>query len=161
MANTVLTVLSMTIGFFFILIGSLKIAPALNDEVYREMRKVFIRHAKVFPFQELTGWKPNAQSLRKFVGTTEVVCGVILVMIPGSLKEIANVILFFIMTGAVYGHFMLKEGMDKMTPALVFSLLLACRFIVHLQVKAREQRQLRELERAEAALSAAESKKSK
>ena len=63
------------------------------------------------------------------------------------------------MMGAVYGHFMLKEGMDKMTPALVFGLLLACRFIVHLQVKAREQRQMEELRKAEATLSA-ESKKS-
>lgn len=42
MANTVLTVLSMTIGFFFILIGSLKIAPSLNEEVYREMVGVII-----------------------------------------------------------------------------------------------------------------------
>ena len=49
-----------------------------------------------------------------------------------------------IMAGAVYGHYALKEGMDKMTPALVFGLLLACRFIVHLQVKARETRLLKE-----------------
>lgn len=52
------------------------------------------------------------------------------------------------MTGAVYGHFMLKEGMDKMTPALVFGLLLACRFIVHLQVKARENKKLKERDEA-------------
>jgi len=138
MANVVLTVLSMTIGFFFILVGTLKITGSVNDEVYREMRKVFIRHAKVFPFVELTGWKPNPHTYRKFVGTTEVVCGIILAILPGPIKEVANIILFMVMSGAVYGHYALKEGMDKMTPALVFGLLLACRFIVHLQVKARE-----------------------
>ncbi len=37
MANVVLTVLSMTIGFFFILVGTLKLSPAVNEEVYREM----------------------------------------------------------------------------------------------------------------------------
>jgi len=37
MANVVLTVLSMTIGFFFILVGTLKLTPAVNEEVYREM----------------------------------------------------------------------------------------------------------------------------
>ena len=47
-------------------------------------------------------------------------------------------ILFITMLGAVYTHFALKDGMDKMTPALIFGLLLGCRFIVHLQVRARE-----------------------
>ena len=37
MANVVLTVLSMTIGFFFILMGTLKLTPAVNEDVYREM----------------------------------------------------------------------------------------------------------------------------
>jgi len=64
----------------------------------------------------------------------------------GPIKEIANVILFGMMCGAVYIHFALKDGIEKMTPALVFGLLLGCRFIVHLQVKAREARQAREAE---------------
>jgi hypothetical protein len=56
------------------------------------------------------------------------------------LKQIANILLFIIMCGAVYGHYALKEGMDKMTPALVFGLLLSCRFVVHYQVRTRENR---------------------
>ena len=40
MVNVVLTALSMTIGFFFILIGTLKLTPAINEEVYREMVSV-------------------------------------------------------------------------------------------------------------------------
>ena len=68
----------------------------------------------------------------------------------GSLKQLANLFLFVIMCGAVYGHYMLKQGMDKMTPALVFGLLLACRFVVHLQVRAREARQFKERDATEA-----------
>ncbi len=37
MANVVLVVLSMTIGFFFILMGTLKLTPSVNEDVYREM----------------------------------------------------------------------------------------------------------------------------
>ena len=46
MANTVLTVLSMTIGFFFILIGTLKLTPSVNDEVYREMVSKIGKYSK-------------------------------------------------------------------------------------------------------------------
>ena len=59
----------------------------------------------------------------------------------GPLKEIANIILLGIMLGAVYTHVMLNESMDKITPALVFGLLLACRLVVYLQVKNRDQRE--------------------
>ena len=48
------------------------------------------------------------------------------------------------MCGAVYGHYVLKDGMDKMTPALVFGLLLACRFVVHHQIRLREEKQAKE-----------------
>ena len=40
-SNTVITVLSMTIGFFFVLIGTVKLTPAINEEVYREMVGTF------------------------------------------------------------------------------------------------------------------------
>lgn len=134
----------MTIGFFFILVGTLKLTPAISEEVYREMRKTFIRDAKVFPFNEQTGFKPDPHVYRKFIGVNEVVCGLILALVPGPLKQLSNIILFLQMCGAVYTHYALKEGMDKMTPALVFGLLLGCRYIVHLQVRAREQRLLKE-----------------
>ena len=65
-------------------------------------------------------------------------------MFAGPLKEVANVILLFSMLGAIYTHWALKDGMDKMTPALIFGLLLACRFIVHLQVKSREMKQAKQ-----------------
>ena len=63
--------------------------------------------------------------------------------ILGRLKQVANMVLFVLMCGAVYTHWALKDGMEKMTPALVFGLLLGCRFIVYLQVKTREAKALR------------------
>lgn len=37
MANVVVGVLSVTIGLFFVLIGTIKLTPAISDEVYKEM----------------------------------------------------------------------------------------------------------------------------
>ena len=71
-----------------------------------------------------------------------------LFMFAGPLKEVANVILFFNMVGAIYSHYALKDGMDKMTPALIFGLLLGCRFIVHLQVRSREAKQAKQKQAA-------------
>jgi len=65
-------------------------------------------------------------------------------LISGPLKQLANVLLFIVMCGAVYGHYALSDGMDKMTPALVFGLLLACRFVVYYQVRAREEHILKQ-----------------
>ncbi len=67
----------------------------------------------------------------------------------GPLKQAANILLFVQMCGAVFTHYMLKEGMEKMTPALVFGLLLGCRYVVHLQVRAREEHQVQEADMKE------------
>jgi len=136
--NIVVVVLSVTIGLFFILVGSLKLSPIFNDDVYKEMRKSFIRFAKVFPFSELTGWKPSAHIYRRVVGVTEIICGLLLTFVPGQLKQIANITLLLLLSGAVYTHYIMGDTLDKMTSALIFSLLLLCRYIVRLQVNARE-----------------------
>lgn len=38
----------------------------------------------------------------------------------------------------IYSHYALDEGLDKMSLSVVFFLLLTCRLIIHLQMKARE-----------------------
>ena len=56
-------------------------------------RKIFIRSAKVFPFIVQTGWKPNPHMYRKVVGTTEVVCGMLLACVPGNTSSMYQAIL--------------------------------------------------------------------
>ena len=64
--------------------------------------------------------------------------------VSGPLKELANIILFVMMCLSTYNHYALGDGMDKMTPDLVFGLLLACRYIVNIQVRTREEKKARE-----------------
>ncbi|XP_033741342.1 transmembrane protein 35A-like [Pecten maximus] len=137
MASFVLRVLSLTLGIFFIFIGTLKLSPSINDELYRQMRKSFIKSAKVFPFAKLTGWRPNPHTYRKIFGGSEIVCGVILVAIPGPVKDAVNVVMLMLMLLDVYSHWALDEGLDKMSLSIVFLLLLTCRLIVYLQNKLR------------------------
>lgn len=55
------------------------------------------------------------------------------------LKQVANVILMFVVAVMIYTHYMLGDGLNKTTPLLIFGMLLACRFIVYLQVLLRER----------------------
>jgi len=61
-----------------------------------------------------------------------------LLFFTGPLKQVANILLFVLMCLSAYSHFAIKDGMDKMTSEFIFGMLLACRFIVRLQVQARE-----------------------
>jgi len=63
---------------------------------------------------------------------------VFVVICSGPLKQFANISLFSLMCISAYSHYAIKDGMDKMTSEFIFGMLLACRFIVRLQVQARE-----------------------
>ncbi|CAF3322297.1 unnamed protein product [Rotaria socialis] len=140
MGSLALTVLTLTLGMFFIFVGQFKITPQFFPDVHEDMRREFGRVNKVFPLYEMTGWRPFAKNYRMAVGITEVVCGAILVLIPGRLKQLANLILLVIMMGAVYTHYVLHDKFDRMAPGLVFGLLLLTRLIIYRQVAQREQR---------------------
>jgi len=58
--------------------------------------------------------------------------------VSGPLKQFANISLFLLMCISAYSHYAIKDGLDKMTSEFIFGMLLACRFIVRLQVQARE-----------------------
>ncbi|XP_013400408.1 transmembrane protein 35A isoform X1 [Lingula anatina] len=152
MASSALTMLSMTIGFFFILMGTMKLTPAVNEEVHRELRKMFIRDAKVFPLSTLTGWKPNAHMYRKVVGGLEVVCGIMLAILPGPVKQISNVVLLLLMLVSVYTTLAKGEKMDRATPSIVFGLLLGCRLFIYYQVRNREEKDAKEIAKLKAEL---------
>ena len=47
-------------------------------------RKTFIRFAKVFPLVSVTGWKPSPHLYRRVIGVTEVTCGLLLSLVPGT-----------------------------------------------------------------------------
>jgi len=66
----------------------------------------------------------------------------------GRLKQVANLVLLVMIAGALYTHYVLGDSLDKMTSALIFGLLLICRYIVRYQVNAREARCVKEREEA-------------
>ncbi|XP_076358501.1 putative acetylcholine receptor chaperone [Tachypleus tridentatus] len=143
MKSIVLTTLSVFLGLFFIFVGSMKVTPSINREMHREIRRNFVQYAKVFPFAKALGFKVPSKWMRLVVGWIELVCGTTLVLIPGNVKQVANVILLVLMLGAFYTHSMLADKFEKTAPSIVFSLMLGCRLVVFYQVR-RKERQVME-----------------
>ncbi|CAF1226165.1 unnamed protein product [Adineta ricciae] len=124
------SVLTLTLGMFFILMGQFKVTPRYFPDVYEDMKQEFGRNNKVFPFYQLTGWRPYAKNYRLTVGIIEIVCGITLVLIPGRLKQLANIVLLILMLGAIYTHYALNDKFDRMAPGIIFSLLLFARLLI-------------------------------
>ncbi|XP_070568964.1 novel acetylcholine receptor chaperone-like [Ptychodera flava] len=138
MASKVVLVLSIAIGLFFVFTGSIKVTPAINKQMHDELRKNFGKYARDFPLRQYTGWKPKSKLYMKTIGWLEVICGAILMLLPSNTyKNVANVILLGIMTGAVYTHYAVGDILAKSTGAIVFWLLLTCRLVI--VARAKEQ----------------------
>jgi hypothetical protein len=113
------------------------------NELYFALKKKqeFGRFNKVFPFYKITGWRPLAKNFRLTIGLMEVVCGAILVLIPGPAKELASFVLLVLMAGGFYTHFSLNDSFERMAPSLIFGMLIICRLIILNQVNKKERKE--------------------
>ena len=50
-------------------------------------QKQFARMSKVFPLADVLDFKVDADMYRMVIGVTELVCGIILAMIPGNCND--------------------------------------------------------------------------
>ncbi|XP_067951071.1 novel acetylcholine receptor chaperone-like [Watersipora subatra] len=132
-SNLALVSLSITLGVLFVVLGTMQLTPAISSDVHKEVKAQFKRARTVFPFAKTLGWKPKTSEYRKAVGTTHLVCGLLLIFIPGPLKTLANVVLLALMSLAIYSSWALEEDLKHFTGPLVFALLLACRLVIQFQ----------------------------
>ncbi|XP_055332717.1 novel acetylcholine receptor chaperone-like [Paramacrobiotus metropolitanus] len=138
MAQMVLTALSISLGIFFCFVGTLKLTQVVSYEMHKDLKKNFAAQAKVFPVLSQLGVKVSPKVYREAVGWTEVVCGLALLLMPGAMKQIANVILFLVVSLAIYSHWKINDRLDRIAPAIVFALMLVCRFVINAQLARRK-----------------------
>jgi len=140
MAQMVLTALSISLGIFFCFVGTLKLTQVVSYEMHKDLKKNFAAQAKVFPLVPSLGVKVSPKLYREVVGWTEVICGLALLFMPGHIKQIANVILFLTVSLAIYSHWKINDRLDRIAPAIVFALMLICRFVISVQHTRRKNR---------------------
>ncbi|XP_035792220.1 novel acetylcholine receptor chaperone [Anopheles aquasalis] len=139
MSSLVLRSLSILLGLFFIFIGIMKISPHISKDLHRDLRKNYVKYAKVFPLSTLLEFKIPSKWYRRSVGGLEVLCGLAMVLIPShKIKNAANITLLMLMFLAVYSHYMVSDPFERSGPALVFTFMLIGRLVIWYQASRRE-----------------------
>nr|CAG4648386.1 EOG090X0IKQ [Moina brachiata]SVE93369.1 EOG090X0IKQ [Moina brachiata] len=140
MASVVLKSLSIFLGLFFIFVGIMKITPYISRDLHKDLRQQYVKYAKIIPLARLLNIKIPSKWYRRTVGGLEVLCGFALTFIPHKrTKQVANVILLFLMICAVCLHWAIEDKLERTAPAIVFFFMLSCRLVVEWQLHRQEK----------------------
>ncbi|CAG2059901.1 unnamed protein product, partial [Timema podura] len=82
MASMVLKSLSVLLGIFFIFVGIMKLTSQVSKDLHKDLRKEYVKYAKVFPFADLLDIKVPSKWYRRAVGTLEIICGLAMAFVP-------------------------------------------------------------------------------
>lgn len=143
MGSIVLRSLSVLLGIFFIFVGVMKITSQVSKDLHKDLRKEYVKYAKVFPLSEALDFKVPSKWYRRTVGTLEIICGLAMAFIPSNaVKQGANIVLLIMMMMAVYSHYMVNDKFERIAPALVFFFMLTGRLVIDWQLRRREENEV-------------------
>ncbi|KAM9835160.1 novel acetylcholine receptor chaperone [Syngnathus typhle] len=131
--------LSFALGLFFVFMGTIKLTPRLSKDAYNEMKRAYKSYAKALPGLKKIG--VTSVLLRKIIGSLEVACGVVLTLVPGRPKDVANFILLLVMLAVLFFHQLVGDPLKRYAHALVFGILLTCRLLIARQSDERPERE--------------------
>ncbi|XP_063984345.1 novel acetylcholine receptor chaperone [Diachasmimorpha longicaudata] len=135
MGSIVLKSLSVLLGIFFVFVGTIKVTSYLSKDLHKDLRKEYVKYAKVFPLSELLNIKVPSKWYRRVVGSLEIICGLAMATIPNrKVKNTSNAILLFLMLMAFYSHYRLDDKLERTAPALVFLFMLTGRLVIDMQL---------------------------
>ncbi|AWP11880.1 putative transmembrane protein 35 [Scophthalmus maximus] len=131
--------LSFALGLFFVFMGTIKLTPRLSKDAYSEMKRAYKSYAKALPGLKKIGI--SSVLLRKIIGSLEVGCGVVLTLVPGRPKDVANFLLLLVMLAVLFFHQLVGDPLKRYAHALVFGILLTCRLLIARQSDERPERE--------------------
>ena len=88
MSKIVLKSLSILLGAFFIFLGALKVTPKISRDLHKDLRTEYAKYAKAFPLAKQLDFKVSSKWLRRGVGATEILAGVVLLAVPHRLTKV-------------------------------------------------------------------------
>ncbi|XP_004611713.1 novel acetylcholine receptor chaperone [Sorex araneus] len=121
-------VLSVALGLFFVFMGTIKLTPRLSKDAYTEMKRAYKSYVRALPVLRKMGI--NSIVLRKTFGTLEVACGIVMTLVPGRPKDVANFILLLLVLAMLFFHQLVGDPFKRYAHALVFGILLTCRLMI-------------------------------
>lgn len=102
-------------------------------------KRAYKSYAKALPGLKKIGI--SSVLLRKIIGSLEVGCGVVLTLVPGKPKDVANFLLLLVMLAVLFFHQLVGDPLKRYAHALVFGILLTCRLLIARQGDERPERE--------------------
>ncbi|XP_078544534.1 nicotinic acetylcholine receptor chaperone [Lissotriton helveticus] len=130
--------LSVALGLFFVFMGTIKLTPRLSKDAYGEMKRAYKTYVKALPMLKKMGI--NSILLRKIIGSLEVACGIVMTLVPGRPKDVANFILLLLVLAVLFFHQLVGDPLKRYAHALVFGILLTCRLLIARQPDERPKK---------------------
>ncbi|XP_067913917.1 novel acetylcholine receptor chaperone-like isoform X2 [Heterodontus francisci] len=91
-------------------------------------KRAYKEYAKALPVLKKMGI--TSVLLRKLIGTLEVACGIVMTLVPGRPKDVANFTLLLVMLAVLFFHQLVGDPLKRYAHALVFGILLTCRLLI-------------------------------
>jgi len=123
--------------------GFMKISPYISKELHRDLRKHYVKYAKVFPMASLLEFRVPSKWYRRAIGGIEVICGGLLAGFPShKVKNVANVTLLMLMFLALYSQYVVSDPFERIGPTMVFSFMLIGRLVIFYQIHRKEKQKV-------------------
>nr|XP_025034451.1 transmembrane protein 35A isoform X2 [Pelodiscus sinensis] len=97
----------------------------LLEEIQKRAYKGYVR---ALPILKKMGI--NSILLRKSIGALEVACGIVMTLVPGRPKDVANFFLLLLVLAVLFFHQLVGDPLKRYAHALVFGILLTCRLLI-------------------------------
>ncbi|XP_026530491.1 transmembrane protein 35A [Notechis scutatus] len=120
--------LSVALGLFFVFMGTIKLTPRLSKDAYNEMKRAYKTYVRALPMLKRLG--VSSIVLRKSIGALEVACGIVMTLVPGRPKDVANFVLLLLVLAVLFFHQLVGDPLKRYAHALVFGILLTCRLLI-------------------------------
>lgn len=138
MGSIVLKSLSVLLGIFFLFVGTMKVTSSLSKDLHKDVRKEYVKYAKVFPLASTLGFKIPSKWYRTVVGVLEIISGLAMTVMPNNnVKTACNGVLLSLMMLTIYSQWVVNDKFERIGPALVCFFMLTCRLIIDWQNRDR------------------------
>ncbi|KAL0588746.1 Transmembrane protein 35A [Plecturocebus cupreus] len=93
-----------------------------------EGKRAYKSYVRALPLLKKMGI--NSILLRKSIGALEVACGIVMTLVPGRPKDVANFFLLLLVLAVLFFHQLVGDPLKRYAHALVFGILLTCRLLI-------------------------------
>ncbi|XP_030431193.1 transmembrane protein 35A isoform X2 [Gopherus evgoodei] len=101
---------------------------SIQERKDHKRKRAYKSYVRALPILKKMG--VSSILLRKSIGALEVACGIVMTLVPGRPKDVANFFLLLLVLAVLFFHQLVGDPLKRYAHALVFGILLTCRLLI-------------------------------